>query len=146
MDAVARLDTIHLTLVRAPATLARELHEHARATSLMRRLAHHRLSTRAASAAFLLRALCARVFDLAPTGSRFPDETQPAGCLRSHDLIALLSSPPEQVNYTKHGIPFTHTIDVEPLADSTGNAVLYKVSKQVLISFLRIFSISIRRF
>jgi len=32
------------------------------------------------------------------------------------------------VNYTKHGIPFTHTIDVEPLADSTGNAVLYKVS------------------
>jgi len=31
-------------------------------------------------------------------------------------------------NYTRHGLPFTHTIAVEPLINSKGDAVLYRVT------------------
>ena len=38
------------------------------------------------------------------------------------------------VNYTKHAVPFQHTITIEPLVDSTGRPCLYKVGSSNVVS------------
>jgi len=38
------------------------------------------------------------------------------------------------LNYTKHGIPFVHTISIEPLTNSLGEPVLFKVQSHHIVS------------
>ena len=40
------------------------------------------------------------------------------------------------VNYTRHGLPFRHTLDLQPLVNSFGEAVLYRVASSDILPLM----------